>query len=168
MPRATAALGGVWVLTMAGFLQSLLDDYHAQIERHRNRPFLDAAMAACALAACTDGEVSFSERIRVDQILQTLERLKVFDPHEGVDLFNKYTDLIFEHPATGHETAFLAVEKIGRDPAEIEVSTMTRQLDLETVKEFRELGVTRMVTAPPGFDPEGLRWLLVHQSHRAR
>ena len=48
-------------------------------------------------------------------------------------------------------------EKIGRDPAEIEISTMTRSLDLETVKAFRELGVTRMVTAPPGFDPETLR-----------
>jgi len=101
---------------MTGFLDSLKQQYQTHLERQKNRPFLDGVMAACALIATADGEVSFAERVRVDQVLQTLEKLQVFDPHEGVDLFNEYTDLILEHPATGHETAFLAVEKIGRDP----------------------------------------------------
>jgi len=101
---------------MAGFLQSLLDDYQTQMERHRNRPFLNAAMAACALAACAEGEVTFSQRIRVDQILDTLERLKMFDPHEGVDRFNEYAAAILASPREGQQRAQEEVAKFTRDP----------------------------------------------------
>jgi len=101
---------------MAGFLHSLLEEYHAVMERHRNRRFLNAAMAACALAACARGEVTFSQRIRVDQILDTLERLKVFDPHEGVDLFNDYAGAILASPRAGQERAQMAVQAFTEDP----------------------------------------------------
>ena len=101
---------------MAGFLQSLLEDYHAQMERHRNRPFMKAAMAACALAACARGEITLSQRIRVDQILDTLQRLKVFDPHEGVDLFNDYASAILESPREGQEEAMRTVQRFTEEP----------------------------------------------------
>lgn len=101
---------------MAGFLHNLLEDYHAVMERHRNRRFLNAAMAACALAACASGEVTFSQRIRIDQILDTLERLKVFDPHEGVDLFNDYASAILASPRSGQERAQAAVRAFTEDP----------------------------------------------------
>ena len=81
---------------MAGFLASLLKGYRAQLERRRNEPFLQAVMAASALVATADGEVAFSQRVRVDQILETLEQLKVFDPHEGVNLFNAYAEKILD------------------------------------------------------------------------
>ena len=79
-----------------GFLATLTDKFQEQMERHRNRPFLRAVMAACALVAAADGKVSLAERVRVDQILDTLEELRIFDPHEGVDLFNEFTDAIIE------------------------------------------------------------------------
>lgn len=100
---------------MNGFLSSLLSDYRQQLDRHRNRPFLRATMAACALAAVADGEVSFSERIRVDQVLDTLEELKVFDPHEAVALFNEFSDAILANPQVGREQAMAAVEPIVTD-----------------------------------------------------
>ncbi len=73
-------------------------------------------MAACALVASTDGEVSFAEEVRVDQILQTLDQLSIFDPHEGVDLFKDYTDAIFVNPEIGHDAAMAKVAEIARDP----------------------------------------------------
>lgn len=97
---------------MPGFLEGLLSEYHDMLERHRNRPMLRAAMAACALAAAADGEVTFGERIRVDQILSTLGTLKVFDPHEGVGLFNEFTEAIFESPRDGRERALEAVRAV--------------------------------------------------------
>lgn len=101
---------------MPGFLTSLLTDYREGVERQRNRPFLRASMAACALVAAADGEVSFGERIRVDQILDTLERLKVFDPHEGVDVFNEFTAAILAAPRRGREDALEAVRAVTADP----------------------------------------------------
>lgn len=101
---------------MSGFLENLKRNYQSHMERQRNRPFLEGVMGACAMVATADGEVSFAEKVRVDQILQSLKKLKVFDPHEGIDIFNEFTDLILEHPATGHETAFMAMERVAQSP----------------------------------------------------
>ena len=100
---------------MAGVLATLTDKYREQVERNRNRPFLRAVMAACAVVAASDGVITLAERVRLDQIMETLEALKVFDPHEGVDLFNEFTDAILEHPAQGHERAIRAIEPLTRD-----------------------------------------------------
>jgi tellurite resistance protein TerB len=86
---------------LSGFLSSLLTDYKKQVERHKNRPFLDGTMAACALIAIADGEVSFAERIRVDQIFAALDALKIFDPHEAVDIFNGFCADIIDSPQQG-------------------------------------------------------------------
>lgn len=101
---------------MSGFLASLLDDYQLEIERLRKRPFLKASMAACALAAVADGAPTLSERIRVDQILETLEALKIFDPHEGVDLFNEYSNAILQSPEDGRAKALHAVRAVTGRP----------------------------------------------------
>lgn len=96
---------------MSGIFKSLKRNYQSLMERQSNRPFLEGVMAACAMVASADGTVSFAERVRIDQILQSLRRLQVFDPHEGINIFNDFTDQISEHPETGHETAFKAMKK---------------------------------------------------------
>lgn len=101
---------------MAGFLSSLLDDYELEMERHRQRPFLKASMAACAVAAVADGAPTLSERIRVDQILETLEALKIFDPHEGVELFDEYSKALLESPQEGHQKALDAIRAVTGNP----------------------------------------------------
>ena len=100
---------------MSGFLSSLLTNYQRQMERQRNRPFLRAAMATCALAATADGEITFAERIRVDQVLDTLDALKIFDPHDGVELFNEFSAGILDAPQTGRERALEAVNAVLTD-----------------------------------------------------
>ncbi len=87
------------------FLAGLINHFQEALERNRNRPFLTGAMAASALVATADGKVTLGERVRVDQILETLEALKIFDPHEAVDLFNEFSDDILEAPEAGHERA---------------------------------------------------------------
>lgn len=89
---------------------ALRADIHHLIERHRNRPFLRAVMAACATVATADGEVSFAERVRLDQILETLDKLRVFDPHEGVELFRAFAEEILAHPAEGRQQALEAIQ----------------------------------------------------------
>jgi len=101
---------------MPGFLGTLIERYQDHLERQRNRPFLEATMAACALVSIADGDVSLSERIKVDQILETLEALKIFDPHEGVDLFNHFIDGIRKSPRQGREVAVKALAEIAENP----------------------------------------------------
>lgn len=82
-----------------------------ELARHRQRPFLEAAMAGCALIASADDEVSFSERTRMDAVLESLAELRIFDPHEAVDLFNTRIDALEADRETGQAEAFDAIRR---------------------------------------------------------
>ena len=73
-------------------------------------------MAASALVAIADGKVSFSERHRIDQILQNLEELKIFDVHEAIDILNTHLDRLSTNPGTGKSHAMAAIRRIKDDP----------------------------------------------------
>ncbi len=47
-------------------------------------------------------------------------------------------------------------EKLGRDPSEIELTTTFMAPDLDLIHRFEDIGVTRLITAPPAFDKDGL------------
>lgn len=100
---------------MSGLLANLMQGLQTQAERHRNRPFMEATMAACALVATADGTVSFSERHRVDQILERLDQLRVFDPHEAIDLFDDFVEELKESPEAGRTAALERLAKIAED-----------------------------------------------------
>ena len=100
---------------MSGFLNSLTDLYRERLRRHRNLPFLRGVMAASALVAVADGSVSLGQRMRMDSVMETLEKLQVFDPHEGVDLFNQFVEAIRTSPQTGREAAIQAVRDVAKD-----------------------------------------------------
>lgn len=46
---------------------------------------------------------------------------------------------------------------IGRDPSTIELSTGGGRLDVDSVRRYQDLGISRLVIAPPAFDRDGLR-----------
>jgi alkanesulfonate monooxygenase SsuD/methylene tetrahydromethanopterin reductase-like flavin-dependent oxidoreductase (luciferase family) len=46
--------------------------------------------------------------------------------------------------------------KLGRKPESIELTAGGAVLDLDAVRRFQDLGVSRLTIAPPAFDPEGL------------
>ena len=101
---------------MATLLERLKETLNAHSERLRNRPFLEATMASAALVACADGDVSLSERIRVDQVMERLDQLKIYDPHLGVTLFNEVVDAYAADPEKGRVLAFGRIDKIAKDP----------------------------------------------------
>ncbi len=61
-----------------------------KISRHRNKPFLEAMMAATALLALADEEIALSQRLALDYILENVKELKIFDVHQAVNLFRDY------------------------------------------------------------------------------
>lgn len=85
------------------------------LSRIRNRQFLDATMAATALVATADGEVTFSELSALDTVLETVQDLQIYDPHIAVDIYRDFADAIAENADAGRRSAMAAVGKIGRD-----------------------------------------------------
>ena len=106
---------------MSGLLNNFTHLFNESQKKQQNRPFLKAAMAACAMVSMSEGEVHFCDRIRLDQILSTLERLKIFDPHEGVEIFNDYTRKIRATPKEGHAEAVAAVKQVATDKTTAEL-----------------------------------------------
>jgi probable F420-dependent oxidoreductase len=47
-------------------------------------------------------------------------------------------------------------KKIGRNPAEIEITSGRTTPDVDNVKQLRDLGVARFMVPPPAFDPDGV------------
>jgi probable F420-dependent oxidoreductase len=47
--------------------------------------------------------------------------------------------------------------KVGRKPEEIELTTGMAGNDRDSVRRYEDLGVSRLIVSPPGFDPDGLR-----------
>ncbi len=141
---------------MADFLDELRAQLAGQVQRYRNRPLLKGAMAASALVAIADGSVSFGQRVRVDQILETLEALQVFDPHEGVNLFNAYTEAILAAPRNGRAQALKAIQTVAGDPATaaliiricVAVASVGRRMQL--VEKVEVLSLCSLL----GVDPE--------------
>ena len=87
-----------------------------QLERYRNRGFLKAAMAAAALVAEADGEVTLSERYRIDAILERLERLRLHDPHKALEILDRFLGSLREDGETARPILLGKVARMAHDP----------------------------------------------------
>ena len=56
--------------------------------------------------------------------------------------------------------------QIGRDPAELEVTTGNNKLDPDVVRRYEEIGVSRPIMPPPAFGPDDLHRTLTEFSER--
>lgn len=100
---------------MAGFFQFAKDALAAELEKFRNRQFLDATMAASALVSLADGDANLTELNILDQALETIHELNIYDPHDAMDLYRDYIDRLREDPAGTREAIMQAVAKIQED-----------------------------------------------------
>ena len=115
------------------------------LSRIRNRQFLDATMAATALVATADGEVTFSELSALDKVLESVQDLQIYDPHVAVDIYRDFADAIGSDPETGRRLAMAAIGKLAdeRESAElvIRVAVAISKADGElTVQEAQTIG----------------------------
>ncbi len=101
--------------TVAGFIRTAKAALVRERERLRNRSFLEATMAASALVAMADGEVKFSELSALDDLLESVGELQVYDPHVAVDLCRDYVDAIAADADAGKAKVLEAVGRIAGD-----------------------------------------------------
>jgi tellurite resistance protein len=100
---------------MANLFRAARESMAEKLERHRNKPFLEAMMAATALLALADEEIVLSERLALDFILENVNALKVFDVHQAVNLFQDWGKAIKEDFDTAKKQVLKAVAKFSSD-----------------------------------------------------
>ena len=108
---------------MASFFKSAKIALAAELDKLRNRQFLDAAMAASALVSMADGDANITEYSILDQALETIEALRVYDPHDAMDLFRDYIEGLRTDPAATRHKIMQSIERIrgDRDAAELPI-----------------------------------------------
>ena len=109
--ESTASKGKI----MANIFRAARESMAEKLKRHRNKPFLEAMMAAAALLALADEEIVISERLALDFILENINELKVFDVHQAVNLFQDWGKAIKEDFRTAKKQILKAVAKFSGD-----------------------------------------------------
>ncbi|SFB35069.1 tellurite resistance TerB family protein [Azotobacter beijerinckii] len=89
-----------------------------EVSKFRNREFMEAVVAGCALVAAADGEINSREKQKMIGFIQNSNELKVFDLQEVIKAFTDIC-LKFEFDAEiGRAEALRTVCKLrGKDDA---------------------------------------------------
>ena len=88
----------------------------AEIGKYKNRAFMEAVVAGCALVSASDGNVSSEEKQKMIGYMQSSEELKVF---KMLDVMNAFNDAVskFEFDAEiGKAEALKTISKVSSDP----------------------------------------------------
>lgn len=62
-----------------------------EVSKFKNKDFLNAVIAGCALVAASDGVVSAEEKRKMLGFISNSDELKVFDSSDVIESFNKIT-----------------------------------------------------------------------------
>jgi tellurite resistance protein len=76
---------------------------------------MEATMAVSALLAMADGEVSVSEHLARDYVLDNVKELKIYDVHKAVDMFRSYAEAIKADGKAGKEKIYHIISKFSGD-----------------------------------------------------
>jgi tellurite resistance protein len=101
---------------MVGFFKQAKEALAAELDKFRNRQFLDATMAASALVSMADGDANITELNILDQALETIQELRIYDPHDALDLYRDYLEGLRQDPAGTREKIMQTIGKLRDDP----------------------------------------------------
>ena len=94
---------------MSQISQSVSEILAGPGDDRRRQSIVEAAMAASALVAMADGEVSFSERVLVDQAIEALTADNDWEAHDLMAIFNDFADAIAANSSQGRRPALSAI-----------------------------------------------------------
>jgi tellurite resistance protein TerB len=100
---------------MVGFFKQAKEALAAELDKFRNRQFLEATMAATALVSLADGDANLTEINILDQALESIQELKIYDPHHALDLYRDYLEDLRTNPAETRDKIIQTVGKIRDD-----------------------------------------------------
>ena len=83
-----------------------------EVSKFRNREFMEACVAGCALVAAADGNIGSDEKQKMMRFIQQSEELKVFETADVIAVFNKVTDNFAFDAEIGKAEAFKLIGKL--------------------------------------------------------
>ena len=103
------AIINVWIFSTARAVLS------QELQKFRNCPFLETTMAASALVASADGAINFVKLTMLDQSLAAINELKIYDPHDAIDIYRKHAEALAADPGAAREKILHLIRKLSDD-----------------------------------------------------
>lgn len=89
---------------------------NSEVARFKNKTFMEATVAACALVAAADGNISGEEKQKMMGFIQNSDALKVFKAEDVIAAFNKIIGKFDFDVEIGKAEALTYVGKIKSNP----------------------------------------------------
>lgn len=93
-------------------------ELNAGVKKYKNKDFLEATTAGCAMVAFADGIVQPEEKSKMAGFIERNEALKVFDIRKVIDSFETYVKGFEFDYVIGKGEALKAIAKIKKDSDE--------------------------------------------------
>ena len=104
-----------WLKTNAAKAREALT---TEVSKFKNKNFMEATAAACAMIAAADGEVSSSEKLKMTGFINNSPELKVFNLSDVIKAFNDSVSKFEFDYQIGQAEALKVINKIkGNDGA---------------------------------------------------
>jgi len=99
-------------------VQAARDKIKSEVAKYKNREFMEAVIAGCAMVAAADGTISSDEKQKMAKFIERSEELSVFDMGEMIEIFNKVAEGYEFDGAIGKIEAMKKVGKLrGKEDA---------------------------------------------------
>lgn len=92
------------------------DKLAAEVSKFKNREFMEAVVAGCALVSAADGDVSSEEKQKMAGFIQNSNELKAFDMKDVIRAFKDTCDKFEFDAAIGRAEALKTVGKLRGKP----------------------------------------------------
>ncbi|NIK75179.1 tellurite resistance protein TerB [Paenibacillus castaneae] len=102
--------------TFKTWLQNSKQGLTDQVKKFKNKDFMDAVVAGCAIVAGADGSIDSSEKQKMVGYISRSEELKVFDISDVINRFNHYVGNIEFDAMIGKQEALKTIAKFHSKP----------------------------------------------------
>lgn len=104
----------------------------------KNKAFLEAVIAVCALAANADDEINFPERLRIDELIKKEPALSAFDSVKANDLLDSYIHDLRNKGEEAKRALYDKVHGMADDPEKARTLICMAYLVITADHEIRE------------------------------
>ncbi|MGF1935060.1 MAG: tellurite resistance TerB family protein [Nostoc sp. ChiQUE02] len=103
-------------MTLFTWVKDQQKNLQDSISKFRNKEFMDAVVAGCALVATADGNIDSAEKQKMAGFISRSKELRVFDMNHVINRFNHFVSDFEFNSIIGKGEALKAIGKLKNNP----------------------------------------------------
>lgn len=101
---------------MKAFLEEGKNILVDEVKKVKNKEFLEAVMAGCAMVSAADGTISSDEKQKMVAFIKQNDALKVYDINDAIKIFTSYSSKFDFDSQIGKGECLQSISKLKKKP----------------------------------------------------